>query len=352
MDFLADFFNRHSPKALVLGTTIIAGLLIFFYFQLNGLTKPRVIEIENSSSGNSVTTVYQQEDSTRPKNLFSFLPFISNEDTNTVTNFLLLGAAGEGNDAPDLTDTILVAQLNQEKNKIYLFSLPRDLFVKIPGNESKTKINALYAFGKKNKDREFNLIKQLAQEITGLEIDHTILVDLFAVKKIIDILGGVNIMVAKDIVDTSYPGPNHTFQTFEIKAGWRYLDGETALKYIRSRHSTAGDLDRIERQQDVLQVLKQKILALHFWNIGTFVDIYNAVATNVKSDLNLWQMKSYWDSIRDIPGRSINKNEIGTNFLTGSQKILGGVPASVLLPKAGQDNYEEIRNYIADIISQ
>lgn len=189
------------------------------------------------------------------------------------TNFLLLGAAGEGNDAPDLTDTILVARIEPIKQKIYLFSLPRDLWVKIPtDNKGFIKLNTLYSLNKKNTGHEFDLIKQKAQDITGLTIDHYVFVNLTAVKETVDILGGVNVLVKENILDTSYPGPNHGYQTFQITAGWRYLDGETALKYIRSRHSPGGDFDRIARQQEILQALKQKVVKLNFWHIGTFFE--------------------------------------------------------------------------------
>lgn len=267
-------------------------------------------------------------------------------------NFLLLGTAGEGYEAPDLTDTILVARFQPARQTVYLFSLPRDLLVKIPDKSGYTKINALYALTKSDPEHKFDSIRKIAQEITGLPIDHYVFVDLTTVKNLVDVLGGVNVLVPQDILDTQFPGPNRSFQTFEIKAGWRYLDGETALKYLRTRHSPAGDFARIERQQEILQALKQKILSLDLWQIGTFFDILNTVTSRLKTDLTLWQIKDYWLAVKDIPGGNLIKIEINnTNLLTGGQAVLGDEVASVLYPKAGPDNYEEIKKFISEQIN-
>lgn len=301
----------------------------------------RLIEIKNSGTGAPLVI--------SESNSQSF--FAPKEDSQKI-NFLILGAAGAGNDAPDLTDTILVAHFVPVQKKIYLFSLPRDLLVKIPSNINFTKLNALYAINKNNTGHEFDLIKQKVQDITGLTVDHYIFVDLAAVQNLVDILGGVNILVTKDILDTAFPGPNHSFQTFEIKAGWRYLDGETALKYIRSRHSTS-DFDRIARQQEILQALKQKVLTLNFWDVGTFLNIYQTISSHIKTDLNLWKIKDFWQKIQSIPGENIIKNEIdNTNLLETGQTILGNAPASILKPKVGLENYNEIQNYVREILNK
>jgi LCP family protein required for cell wall assembly len=267
-------------------------------------------------------------------------------------NFLVLGAAGQGYDAPDLTDTILVASFEADSQKMFLFSLPRDLLVKIPGQETWTKLNALYAINKNNKGHEFDLIKQKVQEITGLAVAHYVLVDLTTVKEIVDTLGGINVMVEKDLLDTSFPGLNHSYQTFEIKAGWRYLDGETALKYIRSRHSQRGDFDRIARQQQVLQTIKQKILSLNFWDISTFVKIFEMITSRIKTDLSFWQMKEFWDKMKGIAGQNVIKTEIdNAELVETGQTNLGGVQASVVRPRAGLENYQEIIKYVANAIN-
>ncbi len=331
---------------------LLISLIIWLAFttEIKSVFKPRSIEIKNSASSQN-----QPAENQEPT---SFWPF--EKKLSQPLNFLLLGAPGAGNDASDLTDTILLARLDEAKNKIYLFSLPRDLLVKIPESANFTKLNALYAFNRsrtfsqeKVRDgQEFNALIKKTQDITGLEINHYIFVDLQTVRQLVDLFGGVNIMVAKDIIDDSFPGPNHSFETFTLKAGWRYLDGQTALKYMRTRHSLSGDFDRVTRQQEVLQALKQKVLALNFWDIGKFIEIYNALSSNIKSDLSLWQIKSYWDKIKGIPGENVIKNELNNqNLLVSGQMNLGGEMASVLQPKLGVEKYDDIKKYIAEIIS-
>jgi len=285
----------------------------------------------------------------RPIGLFSF--FSGSKKPTEPVNFLLLGETGAGYEAPDLTDTILAARFDEAKNKIFLFSLPRDLLVKIPGSNNYTKLNALYTYAKNEKNEEFKNLEQKVQEITGLEIQHYVLVDLTFVKDLVDLLGGVNVWVAKDIVDTAFPGPNHSFQTFELKSGWRYLDGETALKYICSRHSANGDFDRVSRQQEILQALKQKILNLKFWDFEKFIGIYQTLSQNTKTDLSPLEIKSWWEKIKDVPGQDIVKTDIlSQNLFETGTALLGGTEASIVKPKAGVEDYGEIRKFVEEMI--
>jgi len=331
-----------KPKFIfvIIIVLLLAGLM--FAWQWFNLGQPRIFEIKKST----------QSASSWEFNPPNFLwPIKASE--KEPENFLLLGAPGQGNDAPDLTDTILVASFDANKNKIFLFSLPRDLLIKIPDQENYTKLNALYAFNRKNTNREFNSLIKKTEEITGLKINHYIFVDLQTVKNIVDILGGVNILVQKDIIDEKFPGPDNSFQSFEIKAGWRYLDGETALKYIRSRHSLGGDFDRIGRQQEVIQALKQKVLTLNFWDFKKVIEIYQALSANIKTDLSLWQIQNYWQDIKELPGENIVRNELASqNFFIGDQMLLGNELASIIKPTAGVENYEEIRAYITEAVSK
>jgi LCP family protein required for cell wall assembly len=90
----------------------------------------------------------------------------------------------------------------------------------------------------------------------GISIHHVVKVDFTAFVDVVDAMGGLNIDVTKDIVDPEYPGPNYTYETFAISAGPHHIDGETALKYARSRHTTS-DFDRAARQQQLLQALAE-----------------------------------------------------------------------------------------------
>jgi len=268
-------------------------------------------------------------------------------------NILLLGAAGPGNDAPDLTDTIILVRVDPGIPKVTLISIPRDLWVKMPESNDYTKINSLYAKGKaaKNQDYGLWLVKQKAEEITGQKIDYYVLVDLSVVKYIIDQQGGVNVLVKQDIHDPAYPGPNHSFQTFDLKAGWRYLNGETALKYIRTRNSLNGDFDRLERQQQVIEALKQKVFATNpIWDLPKVIQICNELASKVKTDFPMDDIPKYWQLAKKTPPENVQNLylERKNNLVTTQTIQSADGPISIVKPVAGLENYSAIQQFIEE----
>jgi len=135
----------------------------------------------------------------------------------TEYNFILLGYGGPGHDGPYLTDSMMVAHVDLKKNAVWLVSLPRDLWVKLP-TISKTdfhsKINAVYQTGLFPKDYpdvdsksypDIALLKKAVSDISGLTIDNYVTVDFTGFTKAIDILGGVDVQVQKTFDDYEYP---------------------------------------------------------------------------------------------------------------------------------------------------
>ena len=287
------------------------------------------------------------------------LAFVKPEPKNLLqsenrTNFLILGRAGEGNPAPDLTDTIMILSIKNDENKVALISIPRDLLVKIPDSENTyTKINSLYAGGDKN-TRGINLIKNSVEEIAEMPIHYYILTDLETVKMVIDEIGGINIFV-EDISDPMFPGPNYSYQIFSLKSGWRWLDGDTALKYIRTRNNENGDFGRMRRQQQVLRAVKDKVLSLNLlWNLPKFITIFYNLNDHVLTDLKIENVKTLAEIIKSIPGDSLIAEVIDNNpdngLLTGDQVMLGGNVASVLRPRAG--DFSEIQKLVKYIFQE
>lgn len=104
-------------------------------------------------------------------------------------------------------------------------------------------------------------LRELALEIgrfTNVDIQQIIKVDFIGFVQAVDAVGGVDIDVPYTLVDPEYPGPNYSYQTFSITKGPHHLDGETALKYARSRHSTS-DFSRSGRQQQIIKALGEKV---------------------------------------------------------------------------------------------
>lgn len=177
-------------------------------------------------------------------------------------NILLMGRAGKRYPGKNLTDTVMVLSLETRSKKAALLSLPRDLLAPIPETNNSVKINTLYQYGLLSGDGA-ELIKKSVGNITGLQIHYFATIDFDGFEKVIDTLGGIHIEVLRDIHDTRYPGPNYSYETFELRKGWQTLDGKTALKYARMRHDDPeGDFGRAKRQQQILQAVREKTLSL------------------------------------------------------------------------------------------
>ncbi len=313
----------------VLAKAIIISILILLIFPLSQIvTKKRVIIIENPVGTHSVK--------------------MSLPESSKRINALFLGMAGEGNNAPTLTDTLMVMSVNEKTKEGFLLSLPRDLLVKIPGNNTYTKINALY------QENGLDSVRTILNEITGLNFDYNIVIDLAGVKKIIDQVGGIDVFVENDIYDPAFPGPNNSYQSFTLKKGWQHLDGETALKYIRTRHDPTGDFARMNRQQKVLIALKEKISSLHpLWNLAIIFDIWKTIKGHFQTNLSITNIKAFWKMAKDIDLEKIKFKALDptTELLIPDHAPLGDDVAYILKPKAGLDNYQEIKNYINQLIN-
>ena len=269
-------------------------------------------------------------------------------------NILVLGKSGGNYIAPNLTDTIFVIHIDGPTRKIKIISLPRDLAVKIPGNGSVTKINALYQIGLEKSGVEgLNLIQNKVEEVTGLKINSFAMFDLAAVEKIIDDIGGINVFVKEDINDTKFPTNNGRYETFRLEKGTRFLDGKTTLKFIRTRHSSGGDFDRIARQQEVLKALKGKLLSLNpVWNFGKIWSIFRTVQKNLRTDLSLGDMKNIWSLAKNMDLETIKTFSLNTDsgLIADQKMVLGGNTAYTLVAKPKPFEYTKIKSAVADFI--
>ncbi|MDD4319469.1 MAG: LCP family protein [Candidatus Peribacteraceae bacterium] len=223
-------------------------------------------------------------------------------DANGHTNFLLLGKGDDDHDGTDLTDTIMVASLDPGKTKsAVLLSIPRDLYVTGTEKMGKGRVNELYRDYKHQLKQGGMTVEQASQEAMrelmrelsgklGLEIHHGVMVNFSGLVQAVDALGGIDVDVPYDIVDIEYPGPDYTYETFSIEAGPRHLDGATALKYARSRHTTS-DFGRSARQQQIIQALadnaQKEGLAR---SPGKLLSLYRILAENVETTLSTSEM--------------------------------------------------------------
>jgi len=265
-------------------------------------------------------------------------------DSDGWTNILILGKAGKDNPAPDLTDSIILASLRN--NQVIFLSIPRDLYVKIDGNYQK--INSLWA-----SIHDAQKIKELAIRISGREIHYFVLVDLELLKNIAEQLDGVNVLVKEDINDSLFPGANYSYSPFILSKGWRHLDGDTLLKYVRTRYDSEGDFGRMKRQQQVLAALKNKIENLNtFQNFDFILSLYNAFKEHIKTDLSLSEIKAFWEATRKLDltaSKAFNLSIKDPAILKEDYIATYQGRMFVLIPDGGLDNYNKINEYVNQI---
>lgn len=270
-------------------------------------------------------------------------------------NILLLGAAGEKDAGKNLTDTIMLMSVDTKNKKAALLSLPRDLYVKIPKTQTSTKINSVYKIGL-TQDLGIDPIKETVEKITGIPVNYYLVVNFDAFEKIINDIGGINITSELDIYDTTYPGPNYSYETFSLSKGFHTLDGSTALKYVRERHSDPeGDFGRAKRQQQVIQAVKSKLFSMEtFFNVSKLNDILNTLGDNVKTDIPPEEIGSFINLSKNVDTQNINNVVVDAwksdSLLKVSHIAVGNVMAFILVPRVG--NFSEIQELAQNIFDQ
>jgi len=271
---------------------------------------------------------------------------ISKKDTfdNNITYILITWRWGGTHDAPDLTDTIILAGVNNKNETITLFSLPRDLWVEYPDSTLSWKINRIYeTYVPESRELAINKLKQKVTEITWKEIDYYMNLDFEGFIEVVDILWWVEVTLEENFVDYEYPAGPGRYKTFILRKWTWTLDWEVALMYARSRHSTS-DFDRSLRQQEIISSLKTKVWNLgYFKNSKTIFDLYWVFKDYVETDMAVWDMISiglkikWWENSKTL---SFNLNDScfewsptcssGGFLYVPLREYFGG--ASVLLP--------------------
>lgn len=177
-------------------------------------------------------------------------------------NILLLGTDERPDEyGPTRTDTMILLSVNPATGAMGMLSLPRDLWTPIPGLGVTTKINTAYMLGELRNypGGGAQLAKDTVSSFIGRPVDYFVRVNFDGFREIIDLIGGVTVEVPSTIHDEEYPTPDYGIETFHIDAGTHHLDGETALKYARTRHND-GDYSRARRQQDIIRAVAQQVM--------------------------------------------------------------------------------------------
>ena len=220
------------------------------------------------------------------------------KDENNLTNVLIFGTSedAEGHGGGLLTDSILVASIDQEKKTSKIFSIPRDLWV------NATYMCALDEY-KNNKDRASRYFAKKVSEITGLNLQYYISLDWNALKTVVDELGGIDVDVYAD--DES--GIHDSCQHLDLAKGMNYgLNGSTALKLARARNAgcdeggdfglSRSNFDREINQQRIFSAIKNKAFSIGILTKPTkVIRLIDSLGDNVKTNITMAEVRTLID---------------------------------------------------------
>lgn len=334
---------------------------------------------------------------------FIFNPGPNINHTDDKVNVLLLGTAGGKHDGADLTDTIMVASINYKTNKVYLISLPRDLWL----DEVKGKINSVYEKG--GEGEGIDLSKKIIGGVLGIPIHYGIRVDFNGFTKAVDEVGGIDVSIDKTFDDYLYPitgkeqdmcglkeeerefneeeakklnietgkrkvlidtsgqiatdsaEPNKGYEYFKcryehigFKAGVSHMDGSTALKFARSRMGSNGegsDFARSRRQQRVIDSFREKVLSLEtLVNPGKITSLISIFGNSIDTDLGLNDFIELYKIAKE--------NKETASFVIsdqGKDSLLTNPPlgqyggAWVLIPRGGK--FDKVQEYVKSVLN-
>ncbi|MBV8087931.1 MAG: LCP family protein [Chloroflexi bacterium] len=220
------------------------------------------------------------------------------------TNILLLGSDTDAKFVGVYdTQIMMVVTIDEQRQKVSMLSIPRDLWVPIPGWDM-GKIGTAYH------DGGLSLARETIERNFQIRIDYYAWVGLQGFINVIDTMGGVDLDVLHPITDDSYPDdladPNdpYAYRRLYISAGPQHLDGTTALEYVRSRHGDlVGDFGRSDRQQQVLQAVRSKTNGKTV--IGRLPQIASDLQDSVRTDMNLLEIARFANLADRMNGQAV-----------------------------------------------
>lgn len=362
-------------KKVFVAVLLTFGLLLaaFFYFR-DSYNK---IFVSGNSTNRSVVS------KTHPPSL----SLQDNFDDQRPFNILLLGYGGGKHDGAYLTDTIIVARIDPKQKEVYLISVPRDIWIKLPTSTdgSYWKINAAYYIGLddrgypkksdtfKGDQGPGNLAKYAVETVTGLTMDRFLTLDFSGFENAINSLGGIEIDVDTTFDDYEYPITGKEddlcghqvanlpdlekiaslsavkafpcrYEHLHFDKGLARLDGETALKFVRSRHSLqgGGDFGRANRQRKVITAVKDRVLQPAF--LPKALPLFDSLKNNIKTDLSLSDTKALFKNLGDLKAYSIKSLALTDQNVL--MRYLAEDGEDTLIPKSGLDKWDFIHNWL------
>lgn len=217
------------------------------------------------------------------------------------------------------TDSMMLLSIDPIGQTVSALSLPRDIWVTVPGFEDKQKLTNANFLGDTYELPGGGpaLLKQTIALNFGIPVDYYVRVNFTAFETLINEIGGISVTVPERIEDLKYPDEAYGFDPFVIEAGEHLLDGRTALKYARTRATYNGDFDRAKRQQQVLMAVRSKLLDLNMLPLllAKSPVLYNTLVDSFDSDLTLEQMIALGRLGAAVPNENIHSAALDTSYV-------------------------------------
>jgi polyisoprenyl-teichoic acid--peptidoglycan teichoic acid transferase len=297
-----------------------------------------------------------------PLSLLGVFKPVPLKNDNGRVNILVAGNSADdaGHNGGNLTDSIMVLSVNTKNNTAMMLSIPRDLWVKVPG-DGYSKINAAYPNG------GMDLLQQVVEDKLGLQIHYQALVNYSAFRDLVNALGSISIKIESDDPRGIYD-PSLDYTSRKCCALAKYpngpvtLNGKQALNLARARGDAYGsygyaqsDFTRTLYQRKMLVAIKDKssqssVIANPF-KVSGLVD---AVGNNIKTNLQVNEIETlytYMKKIDDAKIDSYNINTLKGNNTTMLQNYTAPDGQSALIPAAGVDNYSDIQTQIKKLFT-
>lgn len=402
VDFLQE---RRRPRSQKRSPVIFFGR-IFIVLAIVGITASAVFSYQVNSTSESQGNFPDISLFSTIKHLVASDERLLKGEQNDRVNFLLMGIGGAGHDGPQLTDTIVFTSFKPSDGSVAMMSLPRDMSVPIPGYGYR-KVNHANAYGEIDDPGSGpELASQVIGDVIDEEIHYYLRVDFDGFAEFIDAIGGVDVYVENSFTDPSYPShgkaydtcgyeeptvdtveveeepselseilaidteeqgileealeeenqptvvPDYScrFETLTFYEGWTHMDGQTALKFARSRHGNNGegsDFARAIRQQKIILAVKDTVLsASTFLNPTRISRMLETLQDNISTNLDVWEIVRLAKEFKEISASEITHHVIDASESSPLYAtVVNG--AYVLLPK--NDDWSELQ-YIAENI--
>lgn len=229
------------------------------------------------------------------------------------------------------TDTMMLISLNPLNNRIGVLSIPRDMYVQVPGYSARQRVNSAMVLGELAANGAGpDLMMQTLQLNLGMRVNDYLVVDFQAFIDFVDTLGGVAVQTDKIINDPQYPDMNYGYDPFYLPIGTHQLDGYNTLRFARTRHGD-NDIQRAGRQQQVLYAIRDKATDLETLPslLVQAPVLWQSFSDNVHTGLNLEQILQLALYAKDVPAENIQMGVIDYTYLRNFTTSAG---ASVLIP--------------------